>query len=89
MWRRLATFLVAGSWLSALLWPHVAFADHESRGRTLSGQGIDPLLVALVIGAAVLALALFAAVILWWERADQHGESSSHEASEGDASPGR
>ena len=56
--------------LLELLWAQPAFADHESRDRVLTESGIDVLLVVLVLGAAIAALAAFAAAILWWERQD-------------------
>lgn len=49
------------------------YADHESRDRVLGESGVDVLLVTLVLVAAVVALAAFAAGILWWERQDTEG----------------
>lgn len=46
------------------------FADHTTRDRVLSENGLSYLLVGLVIVGAILVLALFAAAVLWWERRD-------------------
>ena len=56
--------------LLEFLWSQPVLADHESRDRVLTESGIDVLLVVLVLGAAIAALAAFAAAILWWERQD-------------------
>jgi len=54
-----------------------AYADHETRQQVLSESGVDIVLVALVLVGAVIALAAFAAVILWWERRDAKAEEGA------------
>ncbi|OGO50222.1 MAG: hypothetical protein A2148_04310 [Chloroflexi bacterium RBG_16_68_14] len=48
-----------------------ALADHETRNRVLRETPIDALFVGVAIGGAVLALVLFGAAMLWWERQDK------------------
>ena len=57
--------------LLEFLWAQPAYADHESRDRILSDTGIEVILFALVVFAALVAIAAFAAGILWWERQDE------------------
>lgn len=48
-----------------------ALADHETRSEVLSETPVDALFIGVAIGGAVLALVLFGAALLWWERRDQ------------------
>ncbi len=57
--------------LLELLRAQPAFADHESRDWILSDTGIEVILFALVVFAALVAITAFAAGILWWERQDE------------------
>lgn len=52
-----------------------AFADHTTRDQVISETGIDYVLVALVLVAGGVALVLFVAAVLWWERRDAEREA--------------
>ncbi len=71
---------VAASFLAsvfAALAGSPAYADHETRNQVLSESGLEMWLVALVIGGVIVALALFAAAIVWWERRDAGAEEDT------------
>ncbi len=59
-----------GALLTRALAAQPVFADHESRDRVLSESGLEIWLVVLVLVAAVVVMAAFAAGILWWEHQD-------------------
>jgi multisubunit Na+/H+ antiporter MnhC subunit len=60
-----------------------AYAGHETRAEMIQETGVNVVLIALVMAAAVLVLALFAAVILWWERQDQDADNISGQQTHG------
>lgn len=66
-----------------LLWGLVmgsAHAEHETRTSVLQDTGISPLFVvltALTIVGALAVLAVFAAIVIRWERSDEEKERHS------------
>ncbi len=56
-----------------------AFADHTSGDRILGEVGVEVILFAIVVIAAVAAIVAFSVGILWWERQD--GEVSDSDQS--------
>lgn len=71
MKRLTAWVTVGGLLMTQAIAAAPVYADHETRDQVLGESGIDVLLVSLVLAAAVIALAAFAAGILWWERQDR------------------
>jgi hypothetical protein len=59
-----------------------AAADHTTRDGVINEHGVDYVLVALVFGAALVALVVFAAAVLWWERRDAASEAEQAADSE-------
>lgn len=51
-----------------------AFAGHETRTTDIQEAGLDPLIVGLTIGAAVVAMILFGIAMLIWDHRDEKAE---------------
>jgi ABC-type enterobactin transport system permease subunit len=72
--RAFAASTLAVALLLSSLMATSAYAEHETRTQVLQDTGLNVVLVALVIGAAVMLFGLFAGVMLWLDRQDEEAE---------------
>ena len=54
-----------------------AFGGHETRTTDIQESGLDPWIVGLTIGAAVVAMVLFGIAMLVWDHLDEEAEHTS------------
>ncbi len=71
--RLLAWVMASGALVMQTSAAAPAYAGRENPNPVMGGPSVDVLLVTLMLVAAGLALAAFAAFILWWERQDTEG----------------